>query len=184
MPPGPKPATPERLRKGALAYLERYASSTANLRRLLLRRVVRSAAQHGTDPEAGRVAVEEILASLARIGLLDDRAFAEAKVASLRRRGLSRQGTLAALARSGIGREAAEAALPEPSMADEIAAAAAFARRRRLGPYRPAGQRAEKRLRDLAALGRQGFSGEVARRVIDAEEPLDPAGFEGDEPQP
>lgn len=171
---GPKPATPERLRRGALAYLERYASSTANLRRLLLRRVARSASLHDTDPEEGRAAVEAILESLVRVGLLDDRAFAESRVTSLRRRGLSRQGTLAALARSGIGRDAAEAVMPDTSLQDEIAAAAVFARRRRLGPHRPAEQRAERRLRDMAALGRQGFSGEVARRVIDAEEPIDP----------
>jgi len=165
-----RPATPERLKRGALAYLERYASSTANLRRLLLRRVARSAAEHGTDPEEGRAAVEAILEALTRAGLLDDRAFAAARAATLRRRGLSRQGAMAALARSGIGREAAEAVLPDTD-ADDLAAAAAFARRRRLGPYRPAEARAEHRLRDLAALGRRGFGPGVARRVIDAEDP-------------
>ena len=52
----------------------------------------------------------------------------------------------------------------------ELAAAIAFARRRRLGPWRLPEQRPDRRLRDLAALGRQGFSGTLARKVIDAED--------------
>ena len=46
----------------------------------------------------------------------------------------------------------------------------AFARRRRLGPFRTAG-RAEHRDKDLAALGRVGFSYQMAKRVVDAEDP-------------
>jgi regulatory protein len=52
----------------------------------------------------------------------------------------------------------------------DLAAALTFARRRRLGPYRSAANRVEHRERDLAALGRQGFPYEVARRVIEADD--------------
>ena len=55
----------------------------------------------------------------------------------------------------------------------ELAAALTYARRRRIGPYRPAGDRAAARARDLAALSRQGFDYDVARRVIDADDPED-----------
>jgi regulatory protein len=44
------------------------------------------------------------------------------------------------------------------------------ARRRRLGPYRPA-ERATFREKDLAALARAGFGFALARSVIDAERP-------------
>ena len=47
----PKPATQERLRKAALYYIDRYATSAANLREVLMRRVRRSVRLHGTDPE-------------------------------------------------------------------------------------------------------------------------------------
>ncbi|MGH6947427.1 MAG: regulatory protein RecX, partial [Kiloniellales bacterium] len=53
----------------------------------------------------------------------------------------------------------------------ELKAALAFARRRRLGPYRAEPDRAGRRERDLAALARQGFAYELARRVIDCRDP-------------
>ena len=52
-----------------------------------------------------------------------------------------------------------------------MAAALAFARRRRLGPFRTTASRAEHREKDLAKLARQGFAYETARRIIDADEP-------------
>ena len=45
--------------------------------------------------------------------------------------------------------------------------------RRRLGPFRAAPERQERRERDLAALARAGFGYDVARRVIGAETPGD-----------
>ena len=44
----PRKATPKRLQRVALHYLERYSSSSENLRRVLMRRVERSALVHGT----------------------------------------------------------------------------------------------------------------------------------------
>ena len=52
----------------------------------------------------------------------------------------------------------------------EWQAALALARRRRLGPFRPAADRAEHRTRDLAALARAGFNYDLARKVIDSQE--------------
>ena len=52
----------------------------------------------------------------------------------------------------------------------ELAAAVAFARRRRLGPFRTA-KRAEHRDKDLAALGRGGVQLSDGERVVNAEDP-------------
>ena len=62
------------------------------------------------------------------------------------------------------------AALKEEAADPDLAAGLAFARRRRLGPFRPAAERPARRLKDLAALARQGFDVELARRVIDAQD--------------
>ena len=170
----PRKATPEYLRRAALYHLERYASSSASLRRVLLRRVARSAEAHGTDRDEGADEVEKLLARLQEQGLLDDAAYAHSRARSLRRRGASARAVRARLAAKGIGRQLAEQALAdlaeEQGGDPELAAAAAFARRRRLGPWRLPEARAERRLRDLAALGRQGFSVSLARKVIDAED--------------
>ncbi|HEY9537192.1 MAG TPA: RecX family transcriptional regulator, partial [Kiloniellaceae bacterium] len=69
-------ATPERLERSALYYLERYDSSSGHLRRLLRRKVALSARVHGTDAEEGRAAVDRVIARLTGLGLLDDARYA------------------------------------------------------------------------------------------------------------
>lgn len=171
---GPRRATPDYLERAALFYLERYASSSENLRRVLRRKVERSARAHGTDREAGFAAVDALVARFARSGLVDDRRYAEGKAASLHRRGGSARAIRAALAAKGVPAEeidAAMAALRDTAADPELAAACAFARRRRLGPWRRPEDRAEMWSKDLAALGRGGFGYETARRVLQAETP-------------
>ena len=166
----PKPLTADRLHKAALAYLERYAASTEQLRRVLARRLQRAVAAGVAEVDAAQIEAE--LVRLTRAGLLDDAAFAAMKAGSLARRGRSRRGIGLALRRLGVAAEgeAALAGLDEDPAA-ELARAVAFARRRRLGPFRPAAERAERRQRDLAALGRQGFARAVARQVVEAGDP-------------
>lgn len=171
---GPRKATPDYLQRAALFHLERYASSSASLRRVLLRKVARSVEAHGTDREEGAAEVERLLVRLQEQGLLNDVAYAESRARTLRRRGASAAGVRAKLAGKGISRDLADQALAAAAEEEggdaELAAAIAFARRRRLGPWRLPEQRPDRRLRDLAALGRQGFSGTLARKVIDAED--------------
>ncbi len=171
---GPRPATPERLENAALHYLQRYASSAENLRRVLMRRVLRSARVHGTDPGEGAAAIEALLRRLQRNGLLDDRLYAEGKARSLHRRGASQRLIRARLGEKGVEADVVEAAvagLDDLAAHPDLAAGIALARRRGLGPFRPAAERRDRRARDLAALGRAGFPYEIARTVIDAEGP-------------
>jgi len=170
---GPRKATPEYLERSALYYLERYAAPAGHLRRLLLAKVSRSARFHGTDAEAGAEAVEELVARLTRAGLIDDAGYAASRARSLMRRGTSARAIRARLLQKGVAPALIDQALnglAEEAREPELAAALAYARRRRLGPYR-IGARDESRARDLAALGRQGFDLDTARRVIDATDP-------------
>ena len=83
------------------------------------------------------------------------------------------------MAAKGVDRESiarALDALAEDSADPELEAALAFARRRRIGPFRAAQDRAASRAKDLATLGRGGFSFEIARRILDAESPEEIAG--------
>jgi regulatory protein len=174
----PRPVTRAVLDRMALAYLERYASSAENLRRVLARKVERRCRLREEDPEAALALVEEAVARAVASGLVDDAAYAEARVASLRRRGGSRRAIAAKLAAKGVDAETVGAALArdaqariedDPEADPEREAARALAKRRRLGPFRAAG-RAENREKDIARLARAGFPYGVARDVIDAEE--------------
>lgn len=170
---GPRKASRKSLENAALFYLQRFASSAENLRRVLLRRVERSARAHGTDREEGGAWVDEIVARFVGAGLVDDRVYAAGRAQSLHRRGASLRRIRAELAAKGVARDMADQAVRGLEATDgdaDLAAAIRLARRRRFGPYRAAGQRAERRERDLAALARAGFGYDTARRVIDAED--------------
>jgi regulatory protein len=174
-----KPVTQARLEAIALFYLERFATSSANLRAVLTRRVRRSAREHGTDPEEGAAWTEALITRFLASGLLDDRAYAEAKTASLHRRGASARAIAAKLAAKGVPRDLVASSLGETDdergyaarPGGDLAAAAALARRKRLGPYRPAEMQADHHQKDLASLARAGFSRAIAERVLGCADP-------------
>jgi len=53
----------------------------------------------------------------------------------------------------------------------DLTAAVRYAQRRRLGAFRTSGERADSRNRDMAAMARAGFSYDLAKRVINSEDP-------------
>jgi regulatory protein len=163
----PRKVTPAYLQRAALAYLERYSSSAENLRRVLRRKVDKRCRLRGEDPAEFHDAIDEVVEKSLRSGLVDDTRYAEARVATLRRRGGSARAIQAKLSARGVDRATIAEAL-ETDEGDEEQAARAFARRRRLGPHRP-GERAPSRDKDLAAMARAGFRFDVARRVIDGD---------------
>jgi regulatory protein len=166
---GPKLATAANLENAALRYLERFASSSGNLRRVLLRKVVLSAQAHGSDAREGERIIDTLIERFLRAGLIDDRSYAEQKALSLRRRGTSRYGIRGKLALKRVAGELiAETlqGLDAQTSESELAAACALVRRRRLGPYRASGVRQHFARKDFAALARAGFGLGIARRVL------------------
>jgi regulatory protein len=176
-PKRPRPVTADRLERIALFYLGRYASSAENLRRVLTRRLRR--AELAPDDPAYRTAqgwIDALIERLTASGILNDRAYAEAQTASLHRRGVARRRIGQRLGARGVARDEVAQALSnldeshggDSADATDQRAALASARRKRLGPFRPAAERKARRDRDLAALARAGFAFDLARRVIDA----------------
>ncbi len=178
----PKRITKAHLENVALHYLERFASSSENLRRVLLRRVERSARYHGDDPALGAELVDQLVARYQESGLLNDQLYAESRARSLHRRGTSLRAIRQNLAVKGLGGDHIDAAIddlrqdaaplgdPDTPVDLDLQAALAYARRRRIGPFRLPEKRAELRERDMAALGRAGFSWDIARQVVDRQD--------------
>lgn len=170
----PAKITPSYLENAALHYLERFASSSANLRRVLMRKVDRSLVHWGGDRAEAARQVEAVVEKLARLGYVDDAAYAAMRTRSLHRQGKGSRTIRATLAAKGVGGDLAEtalAALAGEVAEPDLAAALRLARKRRLGPFRPPAERAERRHKDMAALARGGFDFETVRRVIEAEDP-------------
>ena len=174
MPNKPKYKLPseERLKRSAVHYLERYASSSANLRRVLERKVLKACQSHERDPADFADMIDAVVEKCVGTGLVNDQAYAETKTASLRRRGGSKRKIEAQLAAKGVDRQTIEDVVQDDPEA-ELEAAFRFARRRRLGPYRSrTGTSRDPQLqrdKDLAAMCRAGFSFDHARQVIDTE---------------
>jgi regulatory protein len=154
---------PELLERWALGYLGRYASSAENLRRVLMRRVRRH------SPEAAQQAsglIDALVARYRQSGLIDDAAYTAGRIESLHRRGDSLKAIRARLAAKGVAAEIVADAVSgfrDTTPDADLAAACAFARRRRLGPYRRA---PADPARELGAFARAGFSRRVAEAVL------------------
>jgi regulatory protein len=175
---GPRPAGPPpdeaRLAEAALAHLARFAATEAGLRRVLARRVdrwARAAEAEGQADVAPRAAAAKAAAAavakrMVTQGAVDDAAFAESRARRLLRSGRSRRAALAHLREKGVDAATAAAALPEGEEA-ELAAALAFCRRRRIGPFgKDVAPTPETRLKALGALARAGFGREMASRAL------------------
>jgi regulatory protein len=154
------------IEKWALFYLERYASSAENLRRVLGRRVRRRLGNDDEKVRAAGVLIDALVANYRATGLLDDAAYAAGRAKSGLARGRSLRRIAAGLAAKGIGAQdaaAAVASLDNGAADAELTAACAFARRRRLGPFR---RGAADRGRELAAFALAGFARRTAEALL------------------
>jgi regulatory protein len=169
----PPPPTEAALHQAAVAYLARYSATSATLARMLNRHIDRWARAGAGDDIAAQTAaakraVRDVVAKLAAAGAVDDAGFARARTRRLTRTGHSRRATAAHLAARGVPAEIVETALADDG-ARELAAAVAYVRRRRIGPFHagePDATDPERRRRDLAALARAGFARDAAERAL------------------
>lgn len=155
------PIDAQGLRDLALRYVGRYATSEAKLRRYLARKLFERGWSGADAPP-----VDAIVARLADLAYVDDRAFAEARGRSLDRRGFGARRISADLGAAGIARDLAR---DVAATADPFAAALAFARRKRFGPFDPAGADLDRRRRQFAAMMRAGHGVAETRRVLAGE---------------
>ena len=181
-PKRPRRVTRDYLMNYATWYLERFAASRARLEKLMRGKIRLSVAEYGTDPEEAVQWMNSVLAACEKAGFINDDAYARGRARSLLRKGKAMRVIAADLSARVIASdqiddairdlraEADQAAYEEVRGTDpNIAAAAAYARRRRLGPWRRPDIREEKREKDMAALARQGFGYDTATRIINSD---------------
>ena len=154
-----------------MTHVARYGTTRAGLVAVLDRRIGRWLRAADGDEAAGdaaiaaRAAARRVADRLVALGVVNDAAVAASRARNLTRAGRSRRAVAAHLAVRGIDRETAQAVLPDDPEV-ELAAAAAYARRRRLGPFRAVEDDAAREMKEMAAFGRAGFSREVALRAL------------------
>ncbi|TNE28384.1 MAG: RecX family transcriptional regulator [Alphaproteobacteria bacterium] len=176
----PKKITPRYLDNVAAYYLARYASSSVNLKRVLMRRAVRSCAYHETPLEDAEEMIDALVERYCQAGFLNDENYALNLARSLRAKGKSARLILRKMYEKGIAEELAQQSLKatddtlletaETLEDAEDIAAWRFARRRKLGPFRAAADRSDYREKDLGSLARAGFSYGTARNILDRDD--------------
>jgi regulatory protein len=177
-----RPLDARRLDDLAVAYVGRFATTRAKLRRYLDRKL----AERGWDG-AAPPNVDALVDRVAGYGYVDDAAFAEAKARALTRRGYGARRVAQAVRAAGV--EAGDAADALDMAADgRVEAALAYARRRRWGPFAPpqddGGDAAEAtadpaRLEKcIAAFLRAGHDARLARAILTLPPGGDTSGLE------
>lgn len=162
-PPGKRRAVPPldaaALDRLALRYVERFATTRGRLTDYL-RRKIRERGWDGAPADPAALAER-----FAELGYIDDRAFGEARAASMARRGLGARRVEGALRAAGIVGDDAQAIAP--AIADRaVAAAVAFAKRKRIGPFAATEPDRPLREKQLAAMVRAGHGFDLARRIV------------------
>ena len=134
-----------------------------------MRRIDRSIAEHGGDRGVLLRELDEVLDRLVASKALNDDLYATSKVTRLVKHGSSRSQIRGKLGGMGVTAATVDEkleAIREEGVDPELAAVCAHVRRRRLGPYRIEGERAAQRAKDLARLGRAGFSYGLATAAL------------------
>jgi regulatory protein len=150
------------LEQTALAYAGRYATTRSKLTAYLKRKLRELGWDGESDPP-----VADLVARLAELNYVDDRAFAAARGASLSRRGYGARRIGDALRAAGVAEDdAVEAKEAAQGIAWE--AALRFAQKKRIGPFAAAPADWPTRNKALAAMMRAGHPADLARLIVAA----------------
>jgi len=156
------PLDEEGLERLALFYAGRYATTRAKLRSYLERKL----AERGWS---GNMAapVDAIIRKFEELGYVDDKAFAEARAASLGRRGLGERRVAETLRAAGISAEdGADARDLARDRAWDVALR--YAERKRIGPFAPEPLGREARQKAFAAMLRAGHRMDITKAILEA----------------
>lgn len=154
------PLDEEKLNELMLAYVARFATSRAKLAAYLGRKLKERGWAGSGDPP-----VEALVAKAARVGFVDDAAFALSKARSLTARGYGERRVGQALHAAGIAEADGEAARGH-ARDDAVEAALHFAKRRRIGPFAVQQPDPLAREKALAAMIRAGHGFRLAKAII------------------
>jgi regulatory protein len=147
----------------ALRYVGRFATSRAQLRSYLERKV----RERGWDGDAPP-AYDALAARFCELGYVDDAAYALSKSQSLVSRGYGRRRLEQKLRLDGIADDDATAARALAS-SEAVEAALRFAKRRRIGPFGIGASDPRDREKALSAMVRAGHSFSLARAIVQFE---------------
>lgn len=172
----PKKISETYLHNAGLYYLQRFAASSGQFRKVMMRKVKKSCLHHpDQDYEICQSLVEALVDKFEKAGLLNDESYTAGTVHSLRQKGKSKKSIQSKLLIKGVNPDLIDTKLADyddtygmEAPETELKAALTLARKRKIGPYRTTKDYNPEK--ELATLARAGFSYEIARKVLLSEE--------------
>ena len=170
-----KPVSEAYLERAAAHYLGRFASTHANLMKVLERKVRRRNEENAPATAEQLGWVRTVADQCVEYGYVDDALYARQRLTGLLRKGKPLRMIAQDLRYKGVPDDIAQEALSEASNDEDkdmdLFAAAAYVRRRRFGAFRRAEYDvAEKREKEKAAMMRAGFSYGMVVKILSASE--------------
>lgn len=170
-----KKVTEGYLERAALHYLGRFSATEAHLR-VVLERKVRRRNEDNAAPSSEQLEwIAAVAAKCVRLGYVDDLQYAKYRFDSLLRKGKPLRSIEQDLRYKGVPEDIVKQILSDaqedPDANLDLSAAAAYARRRRFGPFRRADRATEDKVeKEQAAMMRAGFPYGVVQRVLQSSE--------------
>lgn len=165
---GVKPLTYRRLYNVTLYYLSRFDASSGKVRDMLKRRLLRTKMQGGEIPTDANDWIEQIIARMIELQYIDDKRFGENQVRLLSSQGKSTRFITMKLAAAGLDVDMIQEIL-ETGTDHEMSRALRLVQRKKMGYLREESLRTEFYKKDLATLGRAGFSYETAVKALNGD---------------
>ncbi len=168
-----KKITQKRLYNIALYYLSRYEATTQKVREILQRRLIKASLQGEEIPTQAQDWIENIIKEMLHLGYIDNNRYAENTFRRLSETGKSIRSISYKLKQAGIDDETLSQLISEQEKSStelDLASALKLVKKRKLGIYRPESIRQQYAQKDLAILGRAGFSYEIAQKALRGEE--------------
>lgn len=171
--PPPSPLDAVRLQELALAYVARFATTSAKLERYLSRKI----RERGWNDEGGEMTETcpdpaQISARFVELGYIDDEAYARSRSGGLLRRGFGPRRVSQDLYAAGIDEQIRSDLAPDEGAIRN--AALAMARKRRFGPFSTEKpdldpkQAQDRKRKQIAAMLRAGHGFETVSAIMDA----------------
>ncbi len=163
----PKKITASYLSNSGLYYLQRFPASTAQFRKVMMRKITTSI-KHHNDPEESKALemLDEVTNKFIEYGYLNDEAYAGALVKSLRNKGTSQARISSKLHEKGIVGDLLKKVLHvENPKQEDLKSALIYLKKKRRGLF-ALRDKENAYDKDLSALARQGFSYEIANTAL------------------
>ncbi|MCP5382223.1 MAG: RecX family transcriptional regulator [Kordiimonadaceae bacterium] len=167
--------TKEFIQKAAYRHLERYATSEANLKFILNRKVDRQLVNIDNAEDLrqeARIWVMDAVKKCVELGLVNDQLYAEAKINAYLNSGNSLNIAKNKLRSKGLSTRLISemvSEIEEKSPDINFISAIKYAKKRRFGPYRIRKANEDTERKEQASMARAGFSFDEIMRVLKAD---------------